>query len=146
MDIYVTSCNIVKARVARQVSKNKPWHSQGFVVYLLTTAAFALYLVWLIVPEDVLRDSLGVAFLPQRYWAVAVPIYLSVAFLTFVFVVYPSLGLINTPALQRGDLRYIADSHSVFNEDSFADSCQTKEAIAKVADIHPSILVTKLRE
>lgn len=142
--------------VSQEVGANKrkqPDHSpcptpkravQGFVIYLLTTAAFALYLVWLIVPEEVLRDSLGVTFLPQRYWAVAVPIYLSVAFLTFVFVVYPSLGLIRTPALQRGDLRYIADSHSVFNEDSFAGTCQTKEAIAKVADIHPTILVTKL--
>ena len=74
----------------------------------------------------------------------AVPIYLSVGFLTFVFVVYPSLGLISTPPLQSGDLRYVTDRHSVFNEDSF-DSCQAKEAIAKVADIHPTVLVTKLK-
>ena len=118
---------------------------QGFVVYLLTTAAFALYLVWLVVPEEVLRDSLGVTFFPQRYWAVAIPIYLSVAFMTFVFVVYPSLGLIRTPPLKGGDLRYIIDSHSVFNEDSF-DSCgESKEAIAKIADIHPAVLVATLK-
>ena len=48
---------------------------QGFVVYVLSTGAFVLYLAWLLVPEQVLEDSLGITFLPQRYWAVALPIY-----------------------------------------------------------------------
>jgi len=118
---------------------------QGFVVYLLSTVAFALYLVWLLVPEQVLQDSLGFTFLPQRYWAVAVPIYLSVAFVTFVFVVYPSLGLIRTPGLQRGDIRYATDRHSVYNEDSF-EAGERKDAIAKVCDIYPTLLVDKLMD
>ena len=99
-------------------------------------------MVWLLVPEEVLHDWLGVTFLPQRYWAVAVPIYLSVAFVTFVFVVYPSLGLIRTPA--RGDLRYTTDGHSVFNEDSF-DVGNGKDAIAKICDVYLTLLVEKLK-
>jgi len=57
----------------------------GFVLYLLATAGFGLYLIWLILPEDMLH-AIGVGtFLPQKYWAVAIPIYLSVAFFLFVF-------------------------------------------------------------
>jgi hypothetical protein len=41
-------------------------------------------------------------FLPQKYWAVALPIYFSVAFFLFVFIVYPSLGLLVTPKLKGG--------------------------------------------
>jgi len=114
---------------------------QGFVVYVLSTGAFVLYLAWLLVPEQVLEDSLGITFLPQRYWAVALPIYASVAFFTFVFIVYPSLGLASTPPLQQGDLRYMTDTYSVFNEDSFLSS-EEKESIAKVCDLYPSQLVS----
>ena len=35
--------------------------------------------------------------MPQKYWAVAVPTYLSVLFVTFVFLIYPSLGLAAAP-------------------------------------------------
>ena len=58
---------------------------QGFVLYLLATASFLLYLLWLLIPETTL-ESWGIVFLPQRYWAVVIPIYVSVIFVTFVFV------------------------------------------------------------
>ena len=45
----------------------------GFVLYLLSTAAFLIYLLWLIVPDDILRATLGLTFMPDKYWAVAVP-------------------------------------------------------------------------
>ena len=44
----------------------------------------------------------GLDFLPQKYWAVAGPTYLSVVFVTFVFLVYPSLGLVAAPATNQG--------------------------------------------
>ena len=63
------------------------------------------------------------------------------AFFTFVFIVYPSLGLASTPPLPQGDLRYMTDTYSVFNEDSFLSS-EEKESIAKVCDLYPSQLVS----
>ena len=36
--------------------------------------------------------------------AIAVPTYASVLFFCFVFVIYPSLGMLRTPPL--GDIRY----------------------------------------
>jgi len=130
---------------------------QGFVLYLLATAFFVFYLVWLTVPQETLASTFGISFLPQRYWAVAVPIYLSVTFVTFVFIVYPSLGLLATPPLNTGDLRYIADSHTVYNEDSFTSAnshsdnlhrakdtataaTKAEKVIPKVCDIHPECI------
>eukprot|EP00088_Acartia_fossae_P014944 TRINITY_DN18090_c0_g1_i2.p1 TRINITY_DN18090_c0_g1~~TRINITY_DN18090_c0_g1_i2.p1 ORF type:complete len:130 (-),score=26.12 TRINITY_DN18090_c0_g1_i2:243-632(-) len=65
----------------------------GFFIYLLAIAIFLLYLVWLLLPRPLL-DQMGLDFLAQKYWAVALPIYLSVLFFTFVLIVYPSLGLL----------------------------------------------------
>lgn len=116
----------------------------GFVVYLLTTTAFLSYILWLVIPDDVL-ESLGITFLPQKYWAVAVPIYLSVAFFLFVIVIYPSLGMfMYTPSLIEGDLRHAVDEYTVYNSDSFRKSFDKQigcEHIARTGDIFPTILL-----
>ena len=82
----------------------------GFVMWLLAHLALLLYLVWALVPDTYLELA-GLEFLPQKYWAVALPLYLSVCFFLFVFVIYPSLGMLVTPG--PGDLRHVTDSHSV---------------------------------
>ena len=74
----------------------------GFVLWLLSHAALLLYLVWALLPDQYLHWA-GLDFLPQKYWAIAVPVYISVLFFTFVFVIYPCLGMLSTPPL--GDIR-----------------------------------------
>ena len=119
----------------------------GFVVYLLTTGAFLGYILWLIVPKDIF-ESLGITFLPQKYWAVAVPIYISVAFFLFVIVIYPSLGMIMySPSLDDGDLRHVVDENTVYNSDSFRRPLDRKigyEHIARTGDVFPSVLLDNL--
>ena len=84
----------------------------GFILYCLATAAFGLYLIWLFLPEEILQN-IGIGYyLPQKYWAVALPIYFSVAFFLFVFIVYPSLGLLITPRLE--DVRNITDEFTLY--------------------------------
>ncbi len=80
---------------------------RGFVSYLLSRAALALYLCWAILPESLLPD-----FFPQRYWAVAIPIYAATSFAACVLVGYPCLGLCATPTLD--DVRNAVDEHSLF--------------------------------
>ena len=110
----------------------------GFVLYLLATAGFGLYLIWLILPEDMLH-AIGVGtFLPQKYWAVAIPIYLSVAFFLFVFIVYPALGMIQTPTLN--DLRNITDETVLYDKKRLHEKVE-KDKIPRVFDIHPCDLV-----
>ena len=50
----------------------------GFVSYLLSSAALAAYLVWLLVPQAYLEAAGLSEVFPQKYWAVAIPIYLGV--------------------------------------------------------------------
>lgn len=109
----------------------------GFILYILATAGFVLYLTWLFLPENILH-SIGIGeFLPQKYWAVALPIYFSVAFFLFVFIVYPSLGLLVTPKIK--DIRNITDEFAIYNSEKFQD----KEKIPRVYDLHPCDLIQK---
>ena len=50
----------------------------GFVSYLLSSAALATYLVWLLLPQEYLEATGLSEVFPQKYWAVAIPIYLGV--------------------------------------------------------------------
>ena len=52
----------------------------GFVSYLLSSAALAAYLVWLLLPQEYLEATGLAEIFPQKYWAVAVPIYLGVSY------------------------------------------------------------------
>ncbi|KAL3283307.1 hypothetical protein HHI36_006455 [Cryptolaemus montrouzieri] len=67
---------------------------------------FGLYLIWALVPESYFR-SLGITCLPNRYWAISVPIFLLTAFAVSVMIIYPSLGLCMTPDIN--DLHTIKD-------------------------------------
>ena len=120
----------------------------GFAVYLLTTTAFLCYMLWLVIP-DAIFESLGITFLPQKYWAVAVPIYLSVAFFIFVIIIYPSLGMIMyTPSIMDGDLSHAVDEYTVYNSDSFRTPLDRKiggEHIARTGDVFPSILLDNVK-
>lgn len=106
----------------------------GFVTYLLSSAALASYLTWLLVPDSCL-ETLGLSeVFPQKYWAVAVPIYLGVTFVLFTTVVYPSLGLCIT--LDVDDIRNVVDPDPKFIVDARGKD---------IGDVAPCDLLTVLR-
>lgn len=79
----------------------------GFVMYLSFEIFFIIYLIWAIVPDEYF-ELVGITFLPQRYWAVAVPIYFLIVLTIFAFVIYPAMGWYMTPDVD--DLRTIRDN------------------------------------
>jgi len=80
----------------------------GFVLYLSAWVCLAVYLTWAYIPDSWLH-AVGLTYWPQKYWAVAAPIYLTVA-LIFAIFLYVALNLTITPAF---DSRYtITDEHA----------------------------------
>jgi len=80
----------------------------GFVLYLGTYFGIGLYFIWACVPEEWLH-SIGITYLPQRYWVLAGPIYLCVAFL-FVVVFYVAYNF--TITLPMDSINTITDNHA----------------------------------
>lgn len=82
----------------------------GFVMYLSFQSFFIFYLIWALIPEKYFIQ-IGITFLPERHWAITVPIYLLTVLTVFAFVIYPSLGLCMTPNVD--DLRTLKDEHGI---------------------------------
>ena len=82
----------------------------GFVVWISASLCLVLYLLWAYLPPSVLH-SLQLTYYPDRYWAVAVPAYLSLLplFLCASYVgynLYRTTPLSDIGALEDGWTRY----------------------------------------
>lgn len=82
----------------------------GFALYLLFQTLFLLYVLWAFVPTAWF-DRLGLTYLPDKYFALFVPILALVAVTLFAFLVYPSLGLAMMPDVDERTT--VADGNSI---------------------------------
>lgn len=76
------SANLVNsARLAPTVPRASPkvptYEYYGFALYLGSSAAFLMYILWAYVPAPMLHQ-MGIHYYPNRWWALAVPCWLVV--------------------------------------------------------------------
>ncbi|BFY98480.1 hypothetical protein BsWGS_01520 [Bradybaena similaris] len=102
----------------------------GFVLYLASFVGFGLYIVWAYVPDSWLH-SIGLTYWPQKYWAVALPVYFCVV-IVLGCVVYTGIVLLNTPSLS--DVRTITDHYAVYEPPATTNP----NAIPALRDLHIS--------
>lgn len=100
----------------------------GFVLYFGCYSAFALCFVWAVIPDSLLH-SLGLTYLPQKYWAVAIPIHVGLAVALFGAIIYPAINLTMTPSLD--DPCTLTDPQAL----SLQDEMVPKGGIPPVSDI-----------
>lgn len=86
----------------------------GFVLYLLGWSGIGCYIVWAFVPHKFLA-SFDLTYVPQPYWALALPSVIIMMLLTFVFFVYPAINFMHVSV--PNDLNNIIDSKSIKMEE-----------------------------
>ncbi|CAF9939599.1 MAG: hypothetical protein ALECFALPRED_008191 [Alectoria fallacina] len=83
------------ARIATTVPRASPkvptYEYYGFVLYLLSSLAFLMYLLWSYLPSPFLHQ-LGIYYYPNRWWSLAIPSFLV---MTLVYI-YVALASYNT--------------------------------------------------
>lgn len=65
----------------------------GFALFLFFKTLFILYLFWAFVPESILEEKLGLTYLPDKYFALYIPILVIFALTMFGFFIYPAWNL-----------------------------------------------------
>jgi phosphatidylinositol N-acetylglucosaminyltransferase subunit P len=82
----------------------------GFVVYLLFTCLFLLYVLWAFVPSTYF-ELIGITELPDKYFVLFLPILILTGTTIFAFFIYPSLSFVMTTNIDS--IHTIKDDSSI---------------------------------
>lgn len=97
----------------------------GFVIFLLFSTLFILYVLWAFIPLEIFENYLGVTELPNKYFALFVPILLLTATTLFAFLIYPSFSFIMTSNIDS--VNTITDKYAI-------KRCQRRDSMGILCD------------
>jgi len=91
-----STSNLVKSArhaptVPRAAPKVPTYEYYGFALYLGSSAAFLMYILWAYVPAPMLHQ-MGIKYYPDRWWALAIPCWL----IALIIYIYVALASYNT--------------------------------------------------
>lgn len=75
----------------------------GFALFLLFKTLFVLYVIWAYVPRKFLEETLGLTYLPDKYFAQSLPIVIIFGLWLFAFSIYPMMGFSKTAEIDSID-------------------------------------------
>ncbi|POG65873.1 uncharacterized protein OCT59_011827 [Rhizophagus irregularis] len=104
------------------LTKTPTYEYYGFALYLLSFIAFVIYLLWAYLPDEVLI-SLGITYYPDRYWALALPVWTFVLVL-FIYAAFISINFLNTSPF---------DSYNTITDD-YANIGQNLSQLSGITD------------
>ncbi|CAG8451288.1 7893_t:CDS:2 [Funneliformis caledonium] len=113
------------------LTKTPTYEYYGFVLYLSSFIAFVIYLLWAYLPDEILI-SLGITYYPDRYWALALPVW-SFVLSFFLYVVILSINFLNTAPYDS--YHTITDDHANIGQNLSQLSGITDDFVPELHDI-----------
>ncbi|CAG8489187.1 3404_t:CDS:2 [Paraglomus brasilianum] len=104
------------------LTKTPTYEYYGFTLYLTSFIAFVIYLLWAYLPDEALI-SLGISYFPNRYWAIAWPVWTFVL-IAFIYAAFFSINLMNTAPI---------DSFNTITDD-YANVGQSLSRLSGITD------------
>lgn len=81
----------------------------GFVLFLVSLVGLILYNMWAFIPTSLIHAT-GITYIPSKYWAISLPVFLVMLITLFAIFLYPAINLLLTPPLDHCSTVY--DVHS----------------------------------
>ncbi|GBF96676.1 hypothetical protein Rsub_09309 [Raphidocelis subcapitata] len=106
----------------------------GFVGWITSAVAFALYVLWAALPESQLR-RVGITYYPSKHWALAVPLWLLLG-VAWVYWAYEGLNAMVVPPLSS--LTTLQDANCKWGGE--ADPGAPRRAIPPLSHVPPAVV------
>ncbi|KAL8709856.1 MAG: hypothetical protein Q9220_005472 [cf. Caloplaca sp. 1 TL-2023] len=127
------------ARIATTVPRASPkvptYEYYGFVLYLMSSMVFGMYILWSYLPSHFLHQ-LGIHYYPDRWWSLAIPSFLV---MTLVYI-YVALATYNTEylTLPMSSIENIVDeAANIATVESQRNKKQNRSSEPKALIINP---------
>lgn len=98
-------------------SRNSPAPSPqravyGFAVYVFFVSLFIAYCLWVYLPTKFLKETLGLHYLPEKYFALSIPGLILIGIVICFYLIYPFISLSMTPSSDH--ISTVKDSNTIY--------------------------------